>query len=230
MARKRKIKRKRMTVTEMYNRYAVGLQYYGESLATKKRATHKQLKEIKKYTSQLRKQLKEQGIENPPTIAQAYKLIKEQELANLNKMLDKPFADELEPLDYAEEPLDMTKFEYPILEEFNTVMEDVANESLARFGMSKPSEAIVKSTQVLEELVAQIEDNPEKKKAFADYLSKSDDFANLKQSRYYDYDEIINFLDALHDNILAIINDFENKNNQQKSPTFIAPTTIHFDI
>lgn len=228
MARKR-IKRKRMTVTEMYNRYAVGLQYYGESLATKKRATHKQLKEIKKHTANLRKQLKEQGIENPPTIAQAYKLIKEQETVKLNKMLDKPFADEIEPLNYAEEPLDMTKFEYPILEEFYTVMEDVSSESIARFGPTKPAYSIIELTTKLEEKVAQIEDNADKKNAFADYLASSDEFANLKQSRYYDYDDILNFLDSLYENLSAIVDDFTQKSNQA-SPQFIPNKSIRLDI
>ena len=44
---RRRVKRKHITITEQYNRYATGLEYFGESFETKKRATSKGLKELK---------------------------------------------------------------------------------------------------------------------------------------------------------------------------------------
>lgn len=227
---KRRAKKKRMTITEMFNRYAIGLQYYGESIPTKKRATRKQLKEIKKLSSQLRQEQREQGITDLPTIAQAYSQIMEQEKQSLAKMLENPFADdELEPLPYSDEPLDISQYEYPVIEEFQALMLDVVDYAEDKFNYlsAHNNPYITISTQVaqIEERLAQIMDSQDLKSSFADYLSKSPDFEELKNFTMYDYDDLEGYLDRIHSNMSAIIETFF-----QRSPQFIAPTDIQFDV
>lgn len=127
MARKR-AKVKRMTITQQYNRYAIGLRYYGESFETKTRATRKQLKEIKKLSSQIRQQQRAQGITDLPTIAQAYKLVTEQQ----QTMTDTSFDTIMQQFENIEDTQDIPTIDvgYEYIENFKQKIEEIYHNTL----------------------------------------------------------------------------------------------------
>lgn len=141
---KRRRKAKSMTITAKYNRLARGLQFFGEDIATKKRATNKQLKELQKYYYKLRKQLK---LERPelelPTIAQAAKYMEQLEEQEREQYpTPAPAQEELEPLPYADEN-DYTyeqniRNAEDIINEFIDEMNTALHEAVAAYGLHKP--------------------------------------------------------------------------------------------
>lgn len=132
-----------MTITAKYNRLARGLQFFGEDVATKKRATSKQLKELQKHYYKLRKQLKlEQPDLELPTIAQAAKYVEQQEQEQPLYPTPTATQEELEPLPYADEN-DYTyeqniRNAEDIINEFIDEMNTALHESVAAYGLHKP--------------------------------------------------------------------------------------------
>lgn len=218
-------KRSKETITQKYNKYAIGLEYFGESASQKKRASRKELREIIKQYRHVRQLQREMGVTDLPNIAQIYKYALEQPLL--------PKSEELEPLPYADKPLNMQEFDYPIIEELLTVLNDIVLDSDERFnyinaGSSNPHLAITTLCARITESIAQIIDNPSIKEKFADYLAKSEVFDQLKTYRYYHYSDIINSLENMSDTTIALINDFDTFQGEQ--PPFIAPTDINFNV
>lgn len=140
---KRRRKAKSMTITAKYNRLARGLQFFGEDVATKKRATSKQLKELQKHYYKLRKQLKlEQPDLELPTIAQAAKYVEQQEQEQQLYPTPTATQEELEPLPYADDN-DYTyeqniRNAEDIINEFIDEMNTALHESVAAYGLHKP--------------------------------------------------------------------------------------------
>lgn len=139
---KRRRKAKSMTITAKYNRLARGLQFFGEDISTKKRATSKALKELQKFYYKLRQKLKlEQPDLELPTIAQAAKYVEQQEQEQ-QYPVPTPQQEELEPLPYADEN-DYTyeqniRNAEDIINEFIDEMNTALHEAVAAYGLHKP--------------------------------------------------------------------------------------------
>lgn len=140
---KRRRKAKSMTITAKYNRLARGLQFFGEDIATKKRATSKALKELQRFYHKLRQKLKlEQPDLELPTIAQAAKYVEQQEQETQQYPTPTPPQEELEPLPYADEN-DYTyeqniRNAEDIINEFIDEMNTALHEAVAAYGLHKP--------------------------------------------------------------------------------------------
>lgn len=225
MARRR-AKQKRMTITQMYNRYAIGLRYYGQDLETKNRATRKQLKEIKKLSSQIRQEQRAQGITDLPTIAQAYKYMTEPPAP--------PKSEELEPLPYSDEPLDLTKFEYPVIEEFYRACERVLEDARVKYVWNERAlTAIMDEVTKLRELFDTIySEFGRSNQEFAHWLSDSDEFEQFKYLEFQDSDgaQGMSTMENFADELQALYNEYKNYQSQTNNTTYIAPTDIRFDV
>jgi hypothetical protein len=189
MARRKRVKRKRMTITEQYNRYATGLEYFGESFETKKRATSKGLKELKKHYYKLRKELREQGMVDLPTIAQAEKEIlrqrEEAEEAQGYRAID----DDLEELPYMEGTLEDETRSYTYIKEFegfityaiDVVTSSYKNPVLIAKVSNKLTDAYLKLQGIIDNFGAEYVE---------DYLANSSEMESLRNNTYASYDDL----------------------------------------
>lgn len=215
MARKKKIHRKKMTITQQFNRYAIGLQFFGESIATKKRATRKALNEIKKFYSKLRKALK---LENPsielPTIAQAYKYVREeqeQEVKPIEAPTPAPTV-ELEPLPYDHNiPAEIDS--YDIINQFRTAIEEgITTARRTYFSNDFYNVFASELTDMLALFDGAVSEYGED--YVANYLSNSKEFDRFMIVNYYDYEEAGEIVSDMHESIEAMINEMRNENAQ----------------
>jgi hypothetical protein len=177
-----------MTITEQYNRYATGLEYFGESFETKKRATSKGLKELKKHYYKIRKDLREQGMVDLPTIAQAEKEILRQRAEAEEEQSYRVIDDDLEDLPYAEGTTEEAN-SYYIIDEFRgmiTYALDVLSTSYLG-----PSFIVEKSAKVTDAHV-QFEGALEAygEEYVADYLANSTDMEALRMNTFASYDDV----------------------------------------
>lgn len=208
MARRKRIKRKRMTITEQYNRYATGLEYFGESFETKKRATSKGLKELKKHYYKLRKELREQGMVDLPTIAQAEKEILRQraEEAQEYRVID----DDLEELPYMEGSLENESYSYSYIAEFKAIIEMVLEATnIVPYNPSFGNAISATLTEVYAKLLGSIEAYGED--YVEDYLANSSDLESLRKNTYGSYDEVKQGVSDIKDLIEAMISEMRGE-------------------
>lgn len=203
MAKLRKRKRKKMTITQRYNRIAVGLQYFGISLNEKKRATRKALKEAQKIYRKAREEAKAGGITELPSIAQLEKYVRESQ-----HEVEIPPIDDREELPYA--PVDEIPYfdeNESIIETFLTEMQTALNELMMIYGMSAPWRA-----KAVEESILEIMSKFNEARAVrgddyvAQYLSDSLDFARIHDMVYSDsegraeaIDDVASIIDGILD-------------------------------
>lgn len=219
MARKRAHK-KRMTITQKYNRIAKGLLFFGVEQEEKKRATTKQLKALQKIYKQIRKSLQEAGEIDLPTIAQASKFITEQEKEAQSQQPER------EPLPYAEE--DYTEFidtNRQIIDEFvsmikNTFYELYSVNPVFIFN-EKYQQKLLSQEHEITVLLSSTQGDSMLEQKIAEYLAKSKYYDEIRTVTYMRYDDIIDYFDSLIANFNALINNIAEE--------FIAPNTINFD-
>lgn len=202
MASRKRRKVKRMTITQRYNRIATGLKYFGVEIATKTRTTAKKLKELQKTYRKLRKELRDQGNVDLPTIAQAYKYIKEQEA----QPAPEPTR---EPLEYTDEILDETTFEYPIIEEFSQVIADAIEEVQDRYHGERLEENFVGGlTEISEKFNKALELTGTE--YMAGWLSQSTEYEALRLTNYGSYEEVTEAISSMIEVLDAIITKAES--------------------
>lgn len=202
MARRKRIRRKRMTITEQYNRYAIGLEYFGESFETKKRATSKGLKELKKHYYKLRKELREQGRLDLPTIAQAQKEV----LRRREEQSYRDIDDDLEPLPYMEGDLEQEENSYTYVLEFKAIIETyISTMELSKYGPNFVTSAIVTASDAYVKLQGIIEAHGE---AYVeDYLANSTEFDALTKNTFQDYDDAKEGAESIESIVDAMLAD-----------------------
>lgn len=185
-------KRRKMTITQLYNRTAKGLSYFGEVIPEKKRATRKQLKEIQKIWKNIRKAEREKGITDLPTIAQAAKYVEEEE--------QQP-KEVKEPLPYAQED-EITMEENirsseDVINEFLEAMQTALSEATLIYGLSQPYVARALEKQFTALLATFNEARAIKGDDYvAEYLLNNLDFQRLYDMVYSDSE---GRADAIHD-------------------------------
>lgn len=205
MARRKRIKRKRMTITEQYNRYAIGLEYFGESFEIKKRATSKGLKALKKHYYEIRKDLREQGMVDLPTIAQAEKEILRQRAEAEEAQSYRKIDDDLEELPYAEGITEEAN-SYYIIDEFRSMISQALDVlSTSYLG---PSFVAKKSEEVTDAYV-QFEGALEAygEEYVADYLANSTDMEALRNNTYASYDDVKEGIEDITGVVRAMIDN-----------------------
>ena len=205
MARRKRVKRKRMTITEQYNRYATGLEYFGESFETKKRATSKGLKELKKHYYKIRRDLREQGMVDLPTIAQAEKEIlrqrEEAEEAQGYRAID----DDLEDLPYAEGSTEEAN-SYYIIDEFRGMISQALDVlSTSYLGPS----FVAKKSEEITDAYVQFEGALEAygEEYVSDYLANSTDMEALRNNTYASYDDVKEGIEDITGVVRAMIDN-----------------------
>lgn len=218
--RKRKVKS--MTITSKFNRLAKGLQFFGEQIAEKKRATKKQLKELQKFYQHLRKQLKQDQPDiELPTIAQAAKYIKEQEQQPLKE------AETREPLPYSDytDETPQIDFSSNVLDDFLDTLQEAMNELVVTYGqsprildtMTKQHSEIITTFNTLKETIG--EEN------LATHITQSLEYEALGTITKYSYNGVIEVLDNILTNLQGILNQ---ANDYYNNPQTFA-NGINFD-
>lgn len=194
MAKLKRRKRKKMTITQRYNRIAVGLQYFGISLNEKKRASRKALKEAQKIYRKAREEAKAGGVTELPSIAQLEKYVRESqheaEIAPIEEREELPYAD----------INDIPEFnEYEeILNQFIDTMQEALSESAKVYGMSQPwlartfENAITDIMSKFNEARAKLGDAQ-----LAQKIADSLDYEQIVITIAYDYDEALQMLDDM---------------------------------
>lgn len=234
MARRR-VKRKKLTITERFNRIGKAMEYlFGIEFSPKKRATSKQLKSLQKENTKLRKQERAKGVELP-TIAQVNKLLKQEQEAPLiptptpHPIIEQP-VEELEPLNYAgeESTLSSEDVNYPIIDEFKSVLEDITSEAESGNYHCSPQaryNIVGLCTKNMEKLSEALDltDNS----TFADFLSQSDEYQTLVKVIYKSYEEVLIALDDMIDWLQGIINSYKYDYKSNTPKTF--PNGINLD-
>lgn len=211
MARRKRRRVKRMTITQRYNRIAIGLKYFGIEVATKTRTTAKKLKELQKSYRKIRQELREQGNIDLPTIAQAYKYIKEQEA----QPAPTPTR---EPLEYTDEILDETTFEYPIIEEFSQVIADAIEEVQDRYHGERLEENFIGGlTEINEKFTKALELTGTE--YMAGWLSQSTEYEALRITNYSSYEEVTESISSMIDVLDAIISQAESDFTEAQGET-----------
>ena len=183
-------KQKRLTITAKFNRYAVGLSYFGIETPTKKKATTKALKELQKQYAKVRKQLREQGMTDLPTIAQINKYVKEaeQEAYREPEPTTTPDITEgREELPYAEGTMTYEDLSTYALDEFRAIIEEVAG-CITTYINSTTQSWI----EALENSMAKLEGAVENYGAdyVDEYLSQSPQFDSLRINTFASYDDV----------------------------------------
>ena len=215
-------KRKRMTITQLYNRTAKGLSFFGEIIAEKKRATTKQLKSLQKLWKQIRKAEKEKGVTDLPTIAQAAKLVDELPII--------PKGEVKEPLPYAEDEAynEIPEIDYasPVIDDFLDMLHEAVSEML---GVYANSPQIVKAvTEINSGIIEKIHILRESigDENLATQLEQSIEYDALQTITKYSYNEALGILDNILSDLQAIIKDVEAS---QEPTTFIPDRPINLD-
>lgn len=215
-------KRKRMTITQLYNRTAKGLSFFGEVIAEKKRATRKQLKSLQKLWKQIRKAEKEKGVTDLPTIAQAAKLVEELTII--------PQQEVKEPLPYAEDEayneIPEIDFASTVLDDFLDMLETAFAELAGKYAiepriwhtMSSQHAEILK---LFNEIRTNIGDEN-----LATQLEQSVEYEKLRVIANYQYKEVEEYLDSIISDLYGIVNKIREA---QEPTTFIPEHAINLD-
>lgn len=214
-------KRKKMTITQLYNRTARGLLFFGEVIAEKKRATKKQLNALRKLYKNIRKAEREKGTTDLPTIAQAAKYVEEQPIIQTEVKEPLPYAEdetynEIPEIDYAS----------PVIDGFMDSLHEAVSEML---GVYATSPAIVKAvTDINSQIVEKIHTLREKigDENLATQLEQSIEYDALNTITKYSYNEAIGILDNILSDLQAILKDIEAT---QEPTQFVPSKTINFD-
>ena len=210
-------KRKRMKITDLSNRIATGLAFYGVTIPTKKRATRKQLKEIRKTYNAIRKQEKAKGI-SLPTIAQAAKYIKEQEQQKITPPPTR--GEDIEDIGYSDESTPASNPPQYYIDEFKAMLDDAEAEMKMMYGL-RPSiidrfiREAARTRVLIETLINQIG-----VETFGNYLATSIDYDKLKNVKYYNYDDVCSELEDINLNLLAL----SMESTEQNPPDDNEPT------
>lgn len=218
MARRKRRRVKRMTITQRYNRIAIGLKYFGIEVATKTRTTAKKLKELQKSYRKIRQELREQGNIDLPTIAQAYKYIKEQEA----QPAPTPTR---EPLEYTDEILDETTFEFPIIEEFSQALEDFSQtiadaveEVQDRYHGERLEENFIGGlTEITEKFNKALELTGTV--YMAGWLAQSTEYEAFRMTNYASYEEVTESISSMIEVLDAIISQAESDFTEAQGET-----------
>ena len=205
MAKLKRRKRKKMTITQRYNRIDVGLQYFGISLNEKKRASRKALKEAQKIYRKAREEAKAGGMTDLPSIAQLEKYVRESQ-----PEVDIPPIDEKEELPYADIN-DIPEFnEYEaIINQFIDTMQEALSESVKIYGMSQPwlartfENAILGVMAKFNEARAKLGDAQ-----LAQNIADSLDYEQIITLIAYDYNEALDMLDNMASVFDSMITDW----------------------
>lgn len=219
---KRRRKVKPMTITSKFNRLAKGLQFFGEQIEEKKRATKKQLKELQKFYQHLRKQLKQDQPDiELPSIAQAAKYVREQETQPVRE------PETREPLPYSEATDETPQIDFSsnVLDDFLDTLQEAMNELVVTYGqsprildtMTKQHSDIITTFNTLKETIG--EEN------LATHITQSLEYEALGTITKYSYNGVIEVLDNILTNLQGILNQ---ANDYYNSPQTFA-NGINFD-
>ena len=221
----RRHKRKKMTVTEKYTRVQTGLKYFGVELKELKKATTKALKAAQKIYKNIRKQLKDEGITELPSITQLAKEVIRRELAK-----EEPKETEREPLPYADEneTLDYNT-NYPIVDQFKEAILNAIQEVQVQFGDARLSvraaslcDGLTQMDEMLSKIIGVVD-----LEEFAGWLSNSAEYERFVSLQYRDSDETSSVIGEMYDALEGIINDYSQYANS--TPQFIPQHDINFD-
>ena len=222
----RRRKRKKMTVTEKYSRVQTGLKFFGIELKELKKATTKALKSAQKIYKGIRKQLKEEGVTDLPTITQLAKEVIRREIAS--ETPDIPQAETREPLPYAaEDEVATIDFSSSTLDDFIETMQEAMNELAAVYGavpqiwrtMSEQHAEIISTFNQLRSEMG--DDN------LSSYIENSLEYEAVKTITRTGYNEAVEILDNILGNLKGILKEAQAYNSNPE--TFIPQNTINFD-
>lgn len=226
--KQRRRKRKKMTVTEKYSRLQTGLKFYGIELKELKKATSKALKEAQKIYRQARKQLKEEGYTELPTITQAAKEIKRRETEA--EIPIAPKEPEREPLPYADENETLDRFtDFPIIEEFKQAILNAIDEVQYNFGdarLSTYAKSYVDELTHVYELLNQVLDVVDLEE-FANWLANSPEYERFMSEQWRDSDEVASVIGEMAEALEGILNDY--KGYAKENNVFIPQNAINLD-
>lgn len=209
MARRRR-KRKPMTITALFNRLAQGLGFFGVQVAQKRRATKKSYKALRKIYEAERKKQKEQGLTDLPTIAQAAKIIKQQE--ETAKQPARPeeipvsfFADEIEGYDLYEQEQPSTQQFSTYVDEFKMMLNYATEEMKRMYGLVnsiiEPYIAFASQVEVtLDEVLKHITEEE-----LGARIAKSPYYSHLMDAVLVSYEDALATIENIMDNLNAIL-------------------------
>lgn len=211
-----------MTITSKFNRLAKGLQFFGEQIEEKTRATRKQLKALEKFYYKIRKQIKEaQPDIELPSIAQAAKYVREQETQPVRE------PETREPLPYSEATDETPQIDFSsnVLDDFLDTLQEAMNELVVTYGqsprildtMTKQHSDIITTFNTLKETIG--EEN------LATHITQSLEYEALGTITKYSYNGVIEVLDNILTNLQGILNQ---ANDYYNSPQTFA-NGINFD-
>ena len=223
----RKRKHKKMTTTEKYTRVQTGLKFFGVELKELKKATAKALKNAQKIYKDIRKQLKQEGITDIPTITQLAKEVIRRETQS--ETPDIPQSETREPLDYAgaDEIAPAIDFSSDILDDFLESMNEAMTELAGVYGnvpqiwktMSEQHSEILASFNRL-----RVEMGDEN---LASYIENSLEYDAVKTITRYGYNEAVEILDNILSNLNGVLKEAQSYNESPQ--TFIPQNAINLD-
>lgn len=198
-------RRQRETITQQFNKYAAGLSYFGIETSTKKRATTKQLKQLKKEYYKARKSLREAGYIDLPTIAQITKEIQQAKTETEPEIDYRQIPEGREELPYAEGAVPYEDMETYAIDEFKAIMA-AASEAINTYINSTTKAWIDEIENCMAKLEGAIDNYGEE---YVDnFLSQSPTFNELRIATFASYDDtkaavsdIIDVTDALLDSM-----------------------------
>ena len=185
--------RKKLTLTEKYERRRIWAGYFGITLKTRKRATQKALKLAEKLIKQKRLELKQEGVTDIPTVAQVAKYERQsQQLSNEEEKEALPYAG-VDETPYYNETED-------IISGFMSTMEQALSEATRAYGLAQPWRARAFEQQILG-IMAKF--NEIRDRAGDEYVAQkiadSLDYQAIVTTIAYDYDEATEMLDNMSD-------------------------------
>lgn len=198
-----------MTITALFNRLAQGLGFYGVQVATKKRATKKSYKALRKLYEAERKKQREQGVIDLPTIAQAAKIVKQQEE---QKATPSPtqipvefFADEIEGYDQYEQEQPSTQQFSIYVDEFRTMLNYATEEMKRMYGLVNtiidPYMAFASQVEFsLDEVLKYISEEE-----LGERIAKSPYYSHLIDAVMISYEDALATIENIMDNLNAIL-------------------------
>lgn len=222
----RRRKRKKMTVTEKYSRVQTGLKFFGVELKELKKATTKALKSAQKIYKNIRKQLKEEGVTDLPTITQLAKEVIRREIAS--ETPDIPQAETREPLPYAaDDEVASIDFSSSTLDDFLDTMQEAMNELAGVYGavpqiwrtMSEQHSEIIST---FNQLRTEMGDEN-----LASYIENSLEYEAVKTITRTGYNEAVEILDNILGNLKGILKEAQAYNSNPE--TFIPQNAINLD-
>ena len=223
----RKRKHKKMTTTEKYTRVQTGLKFFGVELKELKKATAKALKNAQKIYKDIRKQLKQEGVTDIPTITQLAKEVIRRETQSETPSI--PQAETREPLNYADadEIAPYIDFASDTLDAFLDDISEAMNELAGIYGLvpqiwntmaQQHAEILSTFNQLRTEMG---EEN------LASYIENSLEYDKITTITKISYNEAVEVLDNILSNLRGILSQAKQYNESPQ--TFIPQNAINLD-